>query len=78
MNYFTCTLGQAADLKQQTPWNFDTINDLIDLQCRDHPADYAVGFPLPPGNSSEETCWHYELLSEQVLLDDQSPKLTVK
>jgi acyl-CoA synthetase (AMP-forming)/AMP-acid ligase II len=46
LNYFTCTLGQAALIKEQQK-HFETINDLLDYQAQDHADLPAVGFYRP-------------------------------
>ena len=45
LNYFTCTLGQAAAWNEEHPHSFQTVNDLIDEQAERFPNHPAVGFP---------------------------------
>lgn len=45
LNYFTCTLGQAAQWNREHPHPFGTINDLIDEQAKDLRQRPAVNFP---------------------------------
>ncbi|KAK4118169.1 acetyl-CoA synthetase-like protein [Parathielavia appendiculata] len=46
LNYFTCTLGQAAQRKDENPASrsFRTVIELVDLQARDFPHSPALGF----------------------------------
>lgn len=48
LNYFTCTLGQAAQWKQrqsgEQPVQFDTILELIEEQASELPERPALGF----------------------------------
>lgn len=57
LNYFTCTLGQAAQL---SPSTFSTANKLIDKQAEAHGEDLACGF-ITPRNGDQE--WGCDLLS---------------
>lgn len=58
VNYFVCTLGQAASLNAEKPHSFKTINDFVDLQARQYPTRPAVGFPIPPKNKDAENEWN--------------------
>ena len=46
LNYFTCTLAQAAQwkLENQLVGGFDTVIDLVDKQARLIPQSPALGF----------------------------------
>ncbi|CZR69636.1 related to nonribosomal peptide synthetase MxcG [Phialocephala subalpina] len=57
LNYFTCTLGQAAQL---APTKFRTVDELIDKQAVDHGENLACGFPAPRDGDQE---WGCELLT---------------
>ena len=57
VNYFVCTLGQAAALNAKKPHSFKTVNDFIDLQARQYPTRPAVGFPVPPKNKETDDEW---------------------
>lgn len=46
-NYFTCTLGEAAEINSRKPSEFKTMNDLIDIQAKRVPNNWAVAFPVP-------------------------------
>ncbi len=46
-NYFTCTLGQAAEINAKHPTGFKTINDIIDHYAASTPDALAVAFPVP-------------------------------
>lgn len=46
-NYFSCTLGEAASIKEKHPTDFRTVGNLIEFQALNHPEEYAVGFPEP-------------------------------
>ena len=69
LNYFVCTLGQAAELNAKNPHDFKTVNDLLALQAHDHPDEPAVGFPLPT-TGRNDLQWDYEVLS--TFVHDQS------
>ena len=58
VNYFVCTLGQAAALNEKQPHSFKTVNEFIDLQARQYPARPAVGFPVPPKNKETDNEWN--------------------
>lgn len=45
LNYFTCTLGDAAKWNAQHPHPFATVNDLIDEQAKELRQRPAVNFP---------------------------------
>ena len=62
LNYFVCTLGQAAELNTKNPHKFKTINDFLALQAHDYPDEPAVGFPLPTTGGTDQQ-WDYEVLS---------------
>ena len=67
-NYFTCTLGEAAEYNARKPSEFTTINKLIDIQSSTFPDHLAVGFPVPRGNAS----WKHEIFSTHVSSFDES------
>ncbi|TKA76412.1 hypothetical protein B0A49_05399, partial [Cryomyces minteri] len=55
VNYFVCTLGQAAVLKAEHGHRtFANINDFIDYQAEQVPDQPAVGFPKPPSKDASE------------------------
>ncbi|KAJ4420820.1 putative NRPS-like protein biosynthetic cluster [Gnomoniopsis sp. IMI 355080] len=45
LNYFTCTLGEAAKWNEAHPHPFETVNDLIDVQAGEMRQRPAVNFP---------------------------------
>ncbi|KAK2606703.1 hypothetical protein N8I77_005434 [Diaporthe amygdali] len=45
LNYFTCTLGEAATWNAEHPHPFHTVNHLIDEQAKDQGQRPAVNFP---------------------------------
>lgn len=45
LNYFTCTLGEAARWNVDHPHPFTTVNDLIDEQAKELRQRPAVNFP---------------------------------
>ncbi|KAL2062517.1 hypothetical protein VTL71DRAFT_6783 [Oculimacula yallundae] len=51
MNYFTCTLGEATQLRKSSS-EFKTVNRLIRLQAERHPNLPAVAFPVLSKSSS--------------------------
>ena len=54
LNYFVCTLGQAAAINNGYSQPFRTINDFIDHQARQFPNRPAVAFPIPQKNGGEQ------------------------
>ena len=59
LNYFTCTLGQAALLNHGR--NYNTIPEFIDQQARAHPKLPAVGVYVPSQIPGEE--WQHHVLT---------------
>jgi hypothetical protein len=45
LNYFTCTLGEAATWNADHPHSFHTVNHLIDVQAEVLRQNPAVNFP---------------------------------
>ena len=70
LNYFTCTLGQAAKQSLCGLTDLENINDFIDHQAEKFPNRHAVGFPIPSSSGEE---WKYRLLSKFSLLILLSP-----
>ena len=65
VNYFVCTLGQAAALIADKPHPFKTVNEFIDHQAREHPSYPATGFPIPPKDKETENSeWDYGIYSK--------------
>lgn len=64
VNYFVCTLGQAAILNAEKPHSFKNINDLIDLQARQSSTRPAVGFPVPPKDKGIDSDWRFRVYSK--------------
>lgn len=60
LNYFTCTLGQAAVIIDQKPHDFHSINEFIEQQAKHIPHLAAVGFPVP----RKEEEWGAHIFSE--------------
>ena len=58
INYFVCTLGQAATLNAKKSHSFKTANDFIDLQAQQCPTRPAVGFPVPPKDKDIDGEWN--------------------
>ena len=67
VNYFVCTLGQAAALNTEKPHAFKTINEFIDLQARQYPNRPAVGFPSPLKGKEKDKEWNHEVYSKWIL-----------
>lgn len=63
LNYFVCTLGNAAKINAQNPHVFKTVNDFVDFQARVIPQVPAVGFPIPPDSKTDGPEWHQRILS---------------
>ena len=64
VNYFVCTLGQAAALIADEPHPFKTVNEFIDYQAREHPSHPAFGFPIPPKDKETDKKWDYAVYSK--------------
>ena len=64
VNYFVCTLGQAAALNADQPHPFKTVNEFIDHQAREHPSHPAIGFPIPPKDKETDKTWGYGVYSK--------------
>jgi hypothetical protein len=47
--YFTCTLGQAAELKNQQ--SVQNVNEFVEAQAKTNPDRPAVGFYTAPSSS---------------------------
>ncbi len=63
LNYFVCTLGQAAITNAENPHGFQTVNNFLDLQARLIPQNPAVGFPIPSKSRDGDTQWQQRILS---------------
>lgn len=63
VNYFLCTLDQAAKINAERPHSFKTVNEFIDHQTRKHPSRPAVGFPIPPKDKESDNEWKYTVYS---------------
>jgi thioester reductase-like protein len=55
--YFTCTLGQAAELGNQQSQN--NVNDFVEAQAKANPDRPAVGFPAP-STKDPKGDWTYQ------------------
>lgn len=64
VNYFVCTLGQAATLNAEKPHSFKNINDFIDLQARQKSTCPALGFPVPPKDKETDSQWSFRVYSK--------------
>ncbi|KAF2216693.1 hypothetical protein CERZMDRAFT_32350 [Cercospora zeae-maydis SCOH1-5] len=62
--YFTCTLGQAIEHKQND--DFTNINDFLLQAAESHPETPAVGFYIPSANADQE--WQTWVLNFRELL----------
>jgi hypothetical protein len=60
LNYFVCTLGQAASIKAKNHRQFMQVNDFVDCQARAFPNRPAVGFPTRYPNGE----WDFVITSE--------------
>lgn len=69
VNYFVCTLGQAASINHRNPHGFRTVNEFLDAQAQAIPNSPAVGFPTVPGQPKDKAEWDYLVLSAFVELD---------
>ena len=66
LNYFVCTLGQAAVVNEQYPRGFKTVNNFLDHQARVIPQNPAVGFPAPSRLTDDGTEWQYRIFSMSI------------
>ena len=57
LNYFVCTLGQAAVWNEKHPHAFGNINDLIDERAQENSNAPAVGFASPEGKAALQGPW---------------------
>ncbi len=64
VNYFVCTLGQAAAFNIEKPHAFKTINGFIDLQAQQFPHRPAVGFPSPLKDKEKDKGWNHAVYSK--------------
>ena len=67
VNYFVCTLGQAAAFNTEKPHAFKTINEFIDHQARQFPHYPAVGFPSPLKGKEKDKEWNHAVYSRSIL-----------
>lgn len=44
LDYFTCTLGEAARWNKEHPNDYHTVNDLVDILAEQYPQDLAFSF----------------------------------
>lgn len=64
VTYFSCTLGEAQQLNGGKV-HFKSVIDLIDVQARRKPEEFAVGFPLPRDGNTK---WTSQLFSKSLVL----------
>ena len=64
VNYFICTLGQAAEFMAEKPRSYKTVNEFIDHQARQYPSRPALGFPIPPRDQKADKEWNYAVYSK--------------
>ena len=72
-NYFTCTLGQAAEIKAKNSQSFATVHDLLVEQCQRIPSQPALGIPVPSQDSGK---WESRVFRMSTLFT-QEPELAV-
>lgn len=77
LNYFTCTLGEAATWNGDHPHPFHTVNHLIDEQAQDLRQRPAVNFPggcfAEDGREIKSGGWHFTLPAALNLLQGLWP-----
>ncbi|PBP15752.1 putative NRPS-like enzyme [Diplocarpon rosae] len=66
-NYFTCTLGEAAEINRRTGAQVQTVNQLIELQAIQYPHAPAAAFPVPVAESEN---WEHEVFTFKDLLQE--------
>jgi hypothetical protein len=59
LNYFVCTLGQAAEAATARSKGAPTVNDLLDFKADHDASKLAVGFPVPPEQTSDGEAWDF-------------------
>jgi hypothetical protein len=66
LNYFTCTLGQAAIWKRESATHlksFDTVLELVERQASVYPHFMALGFADSPFKESQSSMFVDDLCS---------------
>ena len=63
LNYFVCTLGEAAAINAKNPHPWKTINNFIDYQASKYSANPAVAFPAPSGSTHKDSEWGHLIYS---------------
>lgn len=63
INYFVCTLGEAAVYNANYPHRFTTVNDFVHYQSNRIPNQPAVAFPIPSQNHQVIEEWDYRIFS---------------
>ena len=71
VNYFVCTLGQAAGINQKNPHSFQTISEFLDVQAQAVPHNPAVGFPTLSGQQKGEAEWNHQVFSASIEFQSQ-------
>ena len=66
LNYFVCTLGEAAAINTNNPHSWRTVNDFIDYQAEKFPKHPAVGFPIPSDGIDKDLGWGSVIYSMSV------------
>ena len=59
LNYFVCTLGQAAILNAHNPHESETVSDFVDSMADEHDSMPAIGVPIP----GDEDPWQADFCS---------------
>lgn len=63
VNYFVCTLGEAATINAVSPQPFETVNEFLKYQSQRVPNHAAVGIPIPSQLPDGPKEWDYTVLS---------------
>ena len=63
LNYFTCTLAEAADSNTEKTVSSKTVNEFFESQSKHNPKLPAVAFPVPL-----ETTWSSEVFCMKPLV----------
>ena len=66
LNYFVCTLGEAAEINTQNPRSWRTVNDFIDHQAEKFPKRPAVGFPISSHATKKDSGWGFVVYSMEI------------
>lgn len=73
VNYFVCTLGQAASINHRKPHSFRTVHEFLDAQARATPHSPAVAFPTVSGHQKNDAEWAHQVFSAFIAIGWVAP-----